>query len=147
MGLRLGQTAPGNFRIGEDDGRNGVGFERDFVSGNGLDRGAAFVHRFVRQHGFANNVTDSVDGGVASLQLLVHLDKTFGADFDSGFLETGNFRVGLAANRDQDAIKNLFLRGAVLGFQSSANAAAFVFDGRDGGVEEDSIKHFFQAFV
>ena len=112
--LRFGQAGPRDFGIGEDDRGNGVGLEGDFVSGDGFDGGAAFVHGFVREHGFADYVADGVDGGVVGLQLLVDLDESFGADFDLGFVEAGDFGVRLAADGDQHAVENFFLRAAVL---------------------------------
>ena len=74
--LRFGQPAPGNFGIGEHDCGNGVGLERDFVSGDGFDRGASFVRGLVRQHRFADHIADGVDGGIVGLQLLVHLNES-----------------------------------------------------------------------
>ncbi len=79
--LRFGQPCPCNFRIGEDDGRNSSRLECNFVSGDGFNGRAPFVHGLMRQHGLANHVADRVDCGIRSLQLLVHFDETFGANF------------------------------------------------------------------
>jgi len=145
--LRFGESAPGDFRIGEDDSGDSGWLEGDFVSGNGFDGGAAFVHRFVGEHGFADYIADGVDGRIGSLKLFVHFDETFGADFDLSLVEAGDFRVGLAADGDQDAVEELFLHSAILRFQRGANAGGFVLHRFDGGVEQDAGKHFFQALV
>ena len=106
--LGFGQAAPGDLRVGEDDSGNRVGFEGDFVSGDGFDGGASFVRGFVRQHGFADYVANSVDGGIVGLQLLVYLDESALADFDLSFFEAGNFGVGLASDGNENLVEELF---------------------------------------
>ena len=73
--LRFGQTAPGNFGIGEHDRGNRSRLERNFVPGNRLDRGSSFMRRLVRQHGLTDHVADGVNRWIVGLQLLVHLDE------------------------------------------------------------------------
>ena len=96
--MGFGQACPGDFGIGEDHGGNGVGLKCDFVTRDGFDRGSSFMRGFMRQHGFADYVSDGVDGGVVGLQLLVDLDESARTDFDLSFVEAGNFGIGFASD-------------------------------------------------
>ena len=98
FGLGLGESGPGNFGIGEDDGGDGIGLEGNFVSGDGFDGGAAFMHCLVGEHGFSGDVADGVDGRLGGLALLVDFDESLGIDFDLRFVEAGDFGVGTAAD-------------------------------------------------
>ena len=89
--LSFGQTRPCDFRIGEDDGRNGIRFECNFVSRNVLDCGAAFMRGFVCQHGLAHHVADCVDGRIISLQMLVDLNEPALTGTHLRAIEAGNF--------------------------------------------------------
>src|ERR1700677_917685 len=137
LGLSFREPTPGDFWIGEDDGGDGVGFESDFVSGDGFCRSAAFVHGFVGQHGLADDVADRVDGGVVGLQLLVDLDESALADFDLSFFQAGNFRVRFASDRNQNFVEN-FLTFFYFGtIEGDADSVGLFFHGTDGYVKQD----------
>src|ERR1700680_3969977 len=145
--LGLGEAAPGDLWIGEDDGGNCVGFEGDFMSSDGFDRGASFMRGLVRQHGFAHDVADGVNGGIVCLQLLIYLNETALADFDLSFLQTRDLGIRLASHRNQDLVEELlafFYLGAV---ESDADSAGFFFHGSDGGVEQDGIKDLLHSLM
>ncbi len=58
LGLGLGQTRPGDFRIGEDDGGNRLRLESDRLAKDDFDRDLALVGSFVGQHRLAGRVAD-----------------------------------------------------------------------------------------
>ncbi len=74
--LRLGQTAPGNFGIGENHRGNCIGLEGNFVAGDGFGGGASFMRSLVRKHGLTDYIADGVDRGIVGLELLVDLDES-----------------------------------------------------------------------
>ena len=71
LGLLFGQAGPGDFRIGEDDGRNRQLVERDRLAEQHFDGDAAFVRRLVGQHRLAGHVADRQDVRIGRAQLLV----------------------------------------------------------------------------
>ena len=152
--LRLGEAAPGNFRIGENHRRNGARFEGDLVAGNGFGGGPALVRGFVRQHGFSDHIADGVDGGIVGLQLLVDLDEAARPDFDCGLLQAGDVGIGFASDRDQNLVEDLF-RLRRLGRsrlpldrpEGHANSVGFFFHRPDGGVEQNGVEDFFHPLV
>src|SRR4029077_8962361 len=91
LGLGFGEAAPGDFGISEDDSGDCIRFESDFVSGDGFDCGATFMRRFVRQHGFADYVTDGVDRWVGGPELLVDLDESTSAELDLRLVQAWDF--------------------------------------------------------
>ncbi len=67
LGFAKRQTGPGDFGIGEDDGRNGLRLERGGMAGEHFGRDFAFVRRFMREHRFAGHVADRHDVRVGRL--------------------------------------------------------------------------------
>src|SRR5690606_22256489 len=110
--LVLGEARPRDFRIGEDDGRNGGRLERDLLPFDGLDGDTRFVRRLVRQHGIAGDVADSVDRGIGGLPLRVGLDEPALVDLDLGLVEAADLRIGPPADRHEDAVVALLTRRA-----------------------------------
>ena len=145
--LGFGQAAPGDFRIGEDDGGDSVGLEGDFVSGDGFDGGASFVRGFVGEHGFADYIADGVDSGVVGLQLFVYLDESALADFDLSLFQAGDFGVGLASDRNQNFVEELFAFFYFGAVEGDADSVGFFFHGGDGRVEQDGIENLFHALM
>ena len=58
LGLGFRQSGPGDFGIGEDDGRNGPRLEGRRLAGQDLDGHLALVARLVGQHRLAGRVAD-----------------------------------------------------------------------------------------
>ena len=75
LGLVLGQPAPRQLGIGEDDGRNRQRLERHALAGDRLDGDAPFVRRLVREHRLADDVADRVDGRLGRAARRVDLDE------------------------------------------------------------------------
>src|SRR5438309_3419061 len=87
LSLGLGQTTPGNLRVGEDDGRDRVRLKRHVVPCNGSDSNATFVGGFVSEHGFASHVPDGIDGRLSSATLCIDRNKAAWRDLDAGVLK------------------------------------------------------------
>lgn len=147
IGLRLGQSSPGDFGIGEDNGGNRIRFEGDFVAGDGFDGGASFMHGFVREHRFSGDVADGVNCRIGSLPLPVDFDESLLIDFDLRFVEAGDFGVWTASHRHQHTIEDLLFFFYVRTFESYSDAGLFVFQRFDGGVEENRGEKFFETLM
>ena len=83
----------------------------------------------MRQHGFADYISNCVDRWIRSLQLLVDLNETARADLNLCAFKSWNFRVRFAANRNQNAVES-FLTVLILQiftFEGRANASAIFF--------------------
>ena len=63
------------FRVGEHHGRNRQRLEDRLVAGNGLDRDARFVRRFVRQHRLARDVANREYRRLLGSALKIGLDE------------------------------------------------------------------------
>ena len=73
-----GEARPGDFRIGEHDGRNRLRLERGRLAGQHFGRHFAFVRRFVGEHRLARHVADRQDVRIGRLLLFVDVDEAAG---------------------------------------------------------------------
>src|SRR5579863_7330652 len=91
--LSLGESAPCDLGIGKNNSGDRVGFEGNFVSGDGFRGGASFVHGLVGQHGLAYYIADGVDRGIVGLKPLIYLDESALDDFYLSFFQAGDFGI------------------------------------------------------
>src|SRR5579864_1284155 len=143
----LGQTAPGNFRISENDGGNRVGLECNLVAGDGFNGDTSLVRRLMSQHGLAHDVADGIDGRIVRLQLFVDLNEAAGPNPNLSLLQTRNFRIWLAADRDQHSIEYLLTLFDLRSLEGCPDSSGFLLERSDCGVEQDPLKHFFQPLL
>jgi hypothetical protein len=103
LGLLFGQSGPGDFRIGEHDGRNRLWMESSRFAQQGLDRYLALMSRLVREHGLAGHVANGRDVGVGRLLAIVGDDEATLVELDFGILQTQARAVGAPTDGHQHA--------------------------------------------
>src|SRR4051812_36414323 len=100
-----------------------------------LDRGASLVRSFVRQHGLADYVTDRVNRGIVSLQVLIDLNKSPLANSNLRTIESWNLGIWFPSNRDQDFVEYLLAILYVFTLEANANSVGFFFHRGHSSVE------------
>ena len=142
FGLRLGEAGPGDFRIGENDRGNSIGLEGDLVAGDRFGGGASLMGRFVRQHGFADNVADRENRWVVGLKLLVDLDESALVDFDLCIVRPGISEFGLRPTDIRTRSKTCSF--SLTSAPSKVALIPFFSSFRDfhGRIHQDGAKHF-----
>src|SRR5882724_10299883 len=123
LALLFGETDGREFRPRVDDRRNRRVVDVSGLSGEQLDAGDPLFLRLVREHRAGDDVTDRVDTGDRSLEVLVNLYPTFRVELDARRLETEPGRVGTPADRDEHLVEALG-RGLAAGFDLGARFAA-----------------------
>ena len=79
--LGLGQSAPGDFGIGEDDGGNRQVVERGRLTRQRLDGHVRLARRLVGEHRFAGDVSDGQNVGIGRASLWIDFDEALLVDF------------------------------------------------------------------
>src|SRR5216684_9052736 len=135
LGLSFRQASPRDFRIGEDNRRNRIRFESDFVAGDCLNGRAALMHCLVGKHRFTRDVADGVDRGIGGLPLLVDFDESLLVDLDFRLIQAGDLGIRPAPHRHQHAVEYLLFFFYIWTFESYANASLLVLERLNRGVE------------
>ena len=110
--LGLGQAAPGDFGIGEDDGRNRLRLERDLVA-----RAIASTATRASCDALCASIGSPTTSPIAKMfgsavrSAASTLMKPRSPTFTLGLVEAGHRRVRLAADRHEHAIERLRLVG------------------------------------
>ena len=81
----LGKSGPGNLRLGEYNGRNGLWLIGGFLPGNMLSGHAAFMRSLVCQEGLTGDIADGIDMLHPGPAVNIHRDKALIIGFNSGF--------------------------------------------------------------
>ena len=113
LGLGFRQAAPGEFRVGEDDGGDRYIHKCAVLAGDDFDCNPALLGRLVGQQDAAGNVANRVDRRVGRLLLLVDMDEALLVKGHLGVFQAEVVGVGRAADGDQHAVVKLFLLLAV----------------------------------
>ncbi len=74
LGRLFRQSAPGDFRIREDDGWN-RGFKRRLPTGDHTGGDQSLMRGLVREHRFAHHIADGEDGRLGRAHLSIDLDE------------------------------------------------------------------------
>src|SRR5215831_16506553 len=142
--LRFRQTAPSHFRISEHDSRDGMGFEGNFVSSDGFDRGPALVRSLVRKHRLADDISDRIDRRIVGLPLFVYLNESALTNLHPCLLKSWNFGIRLSSHRHQHAIKDFFLSASILRRESRTNTVSFVLYRSHSRIQQNAFEHLLQ---
>ena len=104
FGFVHGEAGPGDLRIGEHDGGNGLRLERGRLAGKHFGRHLALVRRLVGEHRLARHVADRQDVRVGRLLLFVDDHEALLVDLHLRVFQADAGRDGAAADRDQHAV-------------------------------------------
>ena len=100
---------------------------------------------FVRQHGLADDITDSINVGCVGFLLLVDSNKATFINSNASFFGINKFTVRATTYSEQYAIKGVTL-GYLVAFERNFETAFLCLDIRNLGIEPDVLVAFFDAF-
>src|SRR5713226_1471095 len=103
--LGLGEPAPRDLGVGEDDGRDDDGVERRGPTRDRLGGDLALAHRAVGEHRLARDVADGPDARVGGAAPLVYGDETVRVGPGARRLETELRADGAPPDGDEHAVE------------------------------------------